>query len=71
MHNPDADFIAVVGRLVDRGLGQRRTAQLHDTATTVLTLPGGRSESRGSTSTATRIRAFAASVVYVTLTMLA
>ena len=45
MHYADADLAAVVGRLRDRDLGQGRVVELHDTITTVLTLPGARSES--------------------------
>ena len=48
MHYADADFIAVVAGLGNRDLRQRRIAELHDTVTTVFTLPGVRSESRAS-----------------------
>ena len=36
MHYADADLVAVVARLVDRDLRQRRVVQLHDTVTTRL-----------------------------------
>src|SRR5262249_17315284 len=48
MHYADTDLVAVIARLIDRDLRQRRLVQFHDTVTTLLTLPGVRSESRAS-----------------------